>query len=207
MAQRAGAGGRGDRDPGPRPRDRQPAHPARPGVLPVARPGHGLRRPVPRRAAAHRALPDRLRGARAAAAGRAHRRRRARDGHADPHLLRLRGRGVPGRDRVGAPVAAGGGAVAGAVPPAVDAPGDPPAGRAARAAAVAQRLRRAPEGRRADLGARRRRRDPGRADRGRAHVQLHPLRRGRAAVRAARDPDRADRGRGGARATRRQEGA
>ena len=31
----------------------------------------------------------------------------------------------------------------------------------------------------------------------RAHVQLHPLRRGRAAVRAARDPDRADRGRRG----------
>ena len=49
------------------------AHPARPGLLPAAGPGHGLRRPVPRRPADHRALPDRLRGAGAAAAGRADR--------------------------------------------------------------------------------------------------------------------------------------
>ena len=153
------------------------------GVLPAARARDRLRRPVPRRAAAHRALPDRLRGAGAAAAGRPDRRRRARHDHADPRLLRLRRRGLPRRDRVGAPLPAGRRALARAQPPPVDAAGDPPPGRAPGAAAAAQRLRGAAEGRRADLRARRGRRDPGRADRVGAHVQLHALRRRGAAVR------------------------
>ena len=197
VAQRPRAGRHRDRRARAGPADRGAADPARPGVLPVPRARDRLRRPVPRRAAADRAVPDRLRGARAAAAGRADQRGRARHDHADPRLLRLRRRGVPRRDRVDPPLAAGGGALAGPDPPPVDAAGDPPAGRPAGAAAAAQRLRRAAEGRRADLRARCGRRDPGRADRVGAHVQLHAVRRGRAAVRAARGPDRPDRGRPG----------
>ena len=95
------------------------------------------------------------------------------------------------------PSPAGGGALARAHPPPVDAAGDPPPGRPAGAAAAAQRLRRAAEGRRADLGARRGRRDPGRADRVGPHVQLHAVRGGGGAVHPARGADRPDRGRRG----------
>ena len=84
---------------------------------------------------------------------------------ADPDLLGVRGRGVPRRDRVGAPLAAGRRALARAHPPPVDAAGGAAAGGPPGAAAAAQRLRGAAEGLRADLGARRGRRGPRRADR------------------------------------------
>ena len=198
VAQPPGAGRHRDRRARAGPVDRRAAHPARPGVLPAARARDRVRRPVPRRPAPDRALPDRFRGARAAAAGRPHQHRGARHDHPGPRLLRLPRRGLPGRDRVDPSLAAGGGALARAHPPPVDAAGDPPPGRPAGAAAAAQRLRRAAEGRRTDLGARRGRRDPGRADRVGTHVQLHAVRGGGGAVHPARGADRPDRGhRGG----------
>ena len=141
--------------------DRRCPHAARPGVLPVralATAYVDLFRGVPLLIALYLVgfgLPAlRLPGV-------PDRHRRARHDRARPGLLRLRGGGVPGGHRVGAPVAAGRGALARPHPPRRHAAGRAPAGGPAGAAAVAQRLRRAAEGLRPDLRARRRRRDPG----------------------------------------------
>jgi len=89
-----------------------PAEPAWPGLLPAARLGRDLHRPGARRADDPRDRAARIRCAGPAAHRRPELARLLGRRRPDPHLRRLRGRGLPGRDRVGAPEPGGGGALA-----------------------------------------------------------------------------------------------
>ncbi len=185
VAQRPGARGLPGADPDLRARAGRGADAARSGVVSVAGVGNRVRRPVPRPAPADLPVPRRVRSARAAVVGRSDEPGAARRPCAGADLLRLRGRGLPGGHRIGPSLAAGGRQIPWPQLPAHDATGGAAPGDTPGDARAAQRLRRAAEGLRADLGARRRRRGAGRADPGRHHLQLHPVRRGRPVVRRA----------------------
>ncbi len=183
---------------GARPAHRRRADAARPRLLSVAPGGHALRRPLPRAAAHPRPSPARLRRARAAAAGPADRRpllglRRAR-----ALLHGLCRRGLPGRDRVGAPLPAGRGALARAHLRPVAALRRRAAGRAPGHAAAHERRCVAAEGLRPHLDPRRRRCGAGRADRDVLGLQLHPVCRRRGPLHLPDDPDGAAHRLGGA---------
>ena len=156
---------------------------------------HGL---LPRHAADPRRVPRRLRPSRAPARGDLEplELRLRRDG-AHARLHGVRDRGLPRRDRVGAPEPADGGALARPLVHAGDAPRRRAAGGAAGGAAAPQRLRRPAEGHGARDRDRRRRGGAAGAElldhlrqlhlvRGRGHL-LHPAHD--PARRAVRGPD------------------
>ena len=91
---------------------RRAAQPARPGLLPDPRARDRLRRLLPRRADDPRDRPARLRRAGARDRGRPDLDDVLGDRLARPHLHGVRLRGLPRRDRVGAPEPGGGGALA-----------------------------------------------------------------------------------------------
>ena len=134
--------------------DRGTAHAARTDLLPRARARGGVHRLLPRHAVDHPALHRRLRPARTAVARHPRPAGGPRHHRAGADLLGLRVRGLPRRHRLGAPEPARRRAVAGPDLRPDDAPRRSSSGGTSRGAAAAQRLRRAAEGRRADLGAR-----------------------------------------------------
>src|SRR3954469_4281552 len=174
--------------PDPRAGDRGAAELARARLLPAAGARDPVRRPRPGRAGDPGDRAARLRCAGTAAPGRADLARLLGRRRADPDLQRLRGRGLPRRDRVGAPEPGGGRALArplalpGAAasdPAAGDRPGDP---------AAPERLHRPAEGHRARrLPGRARRVQPG-ADLLERDLHLRLLPGGGGAVRGDHDP-------------------
>ena len=105
----------------------------------------------------------------------------------DPVLQRLRGRGLPGRHRVGASEPADGRPLARPVDAADEPIRRPAPGRAQRRAAAAERLHLPAEGHRARVRARADRGAPAGADRRLIDLQLHAVRRGRPDLHRADD--------------------